>query len=193
MRWMLMAACFLAACGPDTELPVDMTEWNCATETARKLVVVTFNDCWTREDVVYNGSGIGDHSGCLEYALNLWCKRAESVAPPSATIPDLRSDLNICEERLHACKVVDDQDCAEAKADQQELRFWKRCGVIRPGDHDQRAECDGMEGAADAACSPLYHTEVDPEWCSGGNRELWDRMQRDGVSWINCKDGEVCP
>jgi hypothetical protein len=120
---------------------------------------------------------------CQGYAKALACHKPPPLPPCK------------CEEDKKALKHCEDKrkDCVAAKNEQQELRFWKRCGVIRPGDHNQWAECEGAEGAADAACSPLYRAEVDPAWCSGGNKERWERMRRDGVTWINCKEGEVCP
>jgi hypothetical protein len=99
-----------------------------------------------------------------------------------------------CEMALKAQKEAE-RSCRDAKRDQQELRFWKRCGVVKDSRHDpendQWQECEGHEGAVDLSCNPL-HGRPDKDMCSPSEKAFFERMKRDGVKWIYCKEGEVC-
>lgn len=138
-------------------------------------------DTW---DLVLSPAGIAD--------VDTAPRKVPPPPPVSKRAAQCERELDGALANLKVC-VGKQKDCVAARNEQQELRFWKRCGVIRLDDHDQWAECNGMESAADAACSPMYNREIDPDWCDGRTKELWDRMQRDGVTWINCKEGTVCP
>lgn len=123
---------------------------------------------------------------CWDFAMSLAC------ADGSAYVPVPRKAPKLTAEKIPAkvTPVKDSDSCAEAKRDQQELRFWKRCGVVDPGNYDQWANCDGHEHAIDSNCNPRYGD--DKSMCFGDSRSHWERMKRDGVKWINCKDGEIC-
>lgn len=127
MKWMLIVGCFLLACAPDTEIPVDMSEWNCEDDTAQKLVMVTFNDCWLREDDVYGGSGIGDHGGCLEYALNLWCERrdAQPAAPKNWLTPEEMKGMFEKPDLVMQALEDRDEDLPHEWIEQRECRRWR--------------------------------------------------------------------
>jgi hypothetical protein len=131
-------------------------------------------------DKMGNGGGLVLER-CQAFARALICHPPMKLPPCKCAAE--KAKVKRCEDQR--------KDCVAAKNEQQELRFWKRCGVIRPGDYDQWAECNGGDGAAEMACSPNYGPPS--ELCSGGNQERYERMRRDGVSWIDCKEGEVCP
>lgn len=110
---------------------------------------------------------------CSDYARGLACHD-----PPKPKEADKSKEyLKACEKRLHECEVVDDQDCAAAKADRQELRFWKRCrGALND---ERRRNCEGNEMAAETFCNPEYGPVG--ELCDGDNKEHYARMKRDGA------------
>ena len=145
---------------------------------------LAWQDCMQKVQLTKQRDPIGR---CTTYAQMLICHDPKPLLTPQEL--DLafgsKAKLATCEKHLHECMVA--QGCAEAKADQQELRFWKRCGVLT---QDRWENCNGNETAVETFCNPEYGP-VD-ELCTGSNAEHYARMKRDGVSGMDCKNGEVC-
>lgn len=121
----------------------------------------------------YHNGFHADWPGCRDYAMQLWCKPLHKSDPPKAE-DCYKAKYEACQKKVHSCEF-----------EQQELRFWKRCGVIKTGEkgYDQHANCDGYESSVEMACNPI-HGKIDPVWCSPREKQHWERMNRDGVTWF---------